>query len=117
MRLITTVLLFALSAGVLSDAQSPAAPGTAPTIDDLIALKRAASPVISPDAKWVAYTVRETNWDDNAYETEIWLADARSGRPRQLTNGKKSSSVARVVARWQRGWRSARTARTSGRST
>jgi dipeptidyl aminopeptidase/acylaminoacyl peptidase len=35
--------------------------------------------------------VRETNWDDNAYETEIWLADAAGGAPRQLTNAKKSS--------------------------
>jgi dipeptidyl aminopeptidase/acylaminoacyl peptidase len=37
------------------------------------------------------YTVRETNWDDNAYETEIWLADVSTGSTRQLTNGKKSS--------------------------
>ena len=34
----------------------------------------------------------ETDWDENAYHTEIWLADARSGDRRQLTNGKKSSS-------------------------
>ena len=32
-----------------------------------------------PDGTLVAYVVRETNWDDNAYETEIWLADAGSG--------------------------------------
>ncbi len=41
----------------------------------------------------MAYTVRETNWDDNIYETEIWLADAQSGAIRQLTNGRKSSSA------------------------
>ena len=63
-----------------------------PTIDDLIALKRVGSPAISPDGRLVAYTVRETDWDENAYHTEIWLADARSGDRRQLTNGKKSSS-------------------------
>ena len=41
----------------------------------------------------MAYTVRDTNWDDNAYETEIWLVDARgaTAAPRQLTNAKKSS--------------------------
>ena len=61
-----------------------------PTIDDLINLKRVGTPAISPNGKLVAYTVREANWDENAYETEIWIGDA-SGPPRQLTNAKKSS--------------------------
>ena len=65
----------------------------APTIDELISLRRVGSPVISPDGKWVAYTIRETNWDENTYETEIWLADAQSGETRQLTNGRKSSNA------------------------
>ena len=82
-----------------------ALPRVAPTVDQILSLKRAGSPDISPDGRWVAYTVRETNWDDNAYETEIWLADATTGDPRQaqvgvsasnpatrqLTNAKKSS--------------------------
>ena len=64
-----------------------------PTVDEILSIKRVASPEISPDGRLVAYTVRETNWDDNAYETEIWLADASnpSAPPRQLTNGRKSS--------------------------
>src|SRR5215471_18267203 len=66
-------------------------PNVAPTVDQVLSLKRAGSPEISPDGRWVAYTVRETNWDDNAYETEIWIADATSGATRQLTNAKKSS--------------------------
>jgi dipeptidyl aminopeptidase/acylaminoacyl peptidase len=64
-----------------------------PAIDELISLKRAASPAISPDGRLVAYTVREANWDENAYETEIWLADVASGTTHQLTNAKKSSSA------------------------
>jgi dipeptidyl aminopeptidase/acylaminoacyl peptidase len=63
-----------------------------PSIDDLINLKRVASPAISPDGKHVAYTIRETNWDENAYETEIWVGDAATGRSRQLTNARRSSS-------------------------
>jgi dipeptidyl aminopeptidase/acylaminoacyl peptidase len=66
-------------------------PRVAPTVDQILSLKRAGSPEISPDGRSVAYTVRETNWDDNAYETEIWLADAAAGTTRQLTNAKKSS--------------------------
>ena len=66
-------------------------PRVAPTVDQILSLKRAGSPEISPDGRWVAYTVRETNWDDNAYDTRIWLADTATGTTRQLTNGKKSS--------------------------
>jgi dipeptidyl aminopeptidase/acylaminoacyl peptidase len=64
---------------------------SAPSIDDLLNLKRVGAPAISPDGKLVAYTLRETNWDENAYETEIWLGDASAGQPRQLTNAPKSS--------------------------
>jgi dipeptidyl aminopeptidase/acylaminoacyl peptidase len=67
--------------------------GATPTIDQLISLKRAGSPVISPNGQLVAYTVRETNWDENAYHTEIWLADAKTGETRQLTSNTKKSST------------------------
>jgi dipeptidyl aminopeptidase/acylaminoacyl peptidase len=62
-----------------------------PSIDDLINLKRVGSPAISADGRHVAYTIRETNWDENAYETEIWIADVATGQSRQITNGRKSS--------------------------
>jgi len=67
--------------------------GATPTIDQLISLKRAGSPTISPNGQWVAYTVRETNWDENAYHTEIWLADAKTAETRQLTSNTKKSST------------------------
>jgi dipeptidyl aminopeptidase/acylaminoacyl peptidase len=64
---------------------------TAPTVDQILSLKRVGAPEISPDGRMVAYTVRETNWDENTYETEIWIGDVATGATRQLTNGKKSS--------------------------
>jgi dipeptidyl aminopeptidase/acylaminoacyl peptidase len=88
MRLIATALACVLAAGSQAGAQVKT-----PTVDDLISLRRAASPAISPDGKWVAYTIRETNWAENAYETEIWVADVQSGTTRQLTNGRKSSNA------------------------
>src|SRR5918993_2041078 len=60
------------------------------TIDELLELKRVGSPVISPDGARVLYTLRETNWEDNEYETEIWVGTATGTRP--LTNAKKSST-------------------------
>ena len=46
---------------------------TAPTVDQILSLQRAGAPEISPDGQFVAYTLRETNWDDNAYEPEIFV--------------------------------------------
>ena len=58
-----------------------------------------AAPEISPDGRSVAYTVRETNWDDNAYDTEIWLADAASGHLAAADQRQEVEPVAGVVAR------------------
>ena len=69
---------------------TPFAQPSVPAIDDLLNLNRVGSPVISPDGQSVAYTVRETNWEDNEYETEIWIG-ARNREPRQITSGRKSS--------------------------
>ena len=75
------------------DARSIAPAVSGPTIDDLISLKRAGSPVISPDGHFVAYTVRQTNWDDDRYDTQIWLANVQTGATRQLTSAPKSSTA------------------------
>ena len=73
--------------------QAAAAAPQAPTIDQLVELRRVVSVALSPDGSRVAYVVREANWDENAFETEIWLADAEGGEPRRLTNAKKSSDA------------------------
>ncbi|MBN8822568.1 MULTISPECIES: S9 family peptidase [unclassified Spirosoma] len=64
----------------------------APTIDQSISLKSVSNPQLSPDGKWVAYTVTRTNWDENAYDTDIWLANTATSERYQLTRSKKSNS-------------------------
>jgi dipeptidyl aminopeptidase/acylaminoacyl peptidase len=67
-----------------------------PTIDQNLSLTSAAGPQISPDGKLVAYEVSKTNWEENAFETEIWVARvAVPHDPFRLTSGKKSSSAPR----------------------
>jgi dipeptidyl aminopeptidase/acylaminoacyl peptidase len=79
---------------LLLQAAAPAPPAPqAPTIDQLVELRRVVAVALAPDASQVAYVVREANWDENAFETEIWLADAAGGEPRRLTNAKKSSDA------------------------
>jgi dipeptidyl aminopeptidase/acylaminoacyl peptidase len=93
-RTLTAISLAALAIGSVESRET----SKVPTIDQAIELKRAASAAISPDGRFVAYTVRETNWDENAFETEIWLVVAGDAKPgtegsRQLTRAKKSSSA------------------------
>jgi len=63
----------------------PPQPRYVPTVDQILSLKRAGSPEVSPDGRYIAYTIRETNWEENSYDTQIWLADATSGATHQLT--------------------------------
>jgi dipeptidyl aminopeptidase/acylaminoacyl peptidase len=93
MRWSAVTLVLTLAVATATTHVGSAAPETGPTIDDLISLKRAGSSVISPDGRLVAYTLRETNWDDNAYKSEIWLADVRTGTTRQLTHSPKTSNA------------------------
>ncbi len=76
----------------IAAAQAPPATSSTPAIDQSLSLKSAGNPRISPDGRWVAYQVRETNWEDNAFETEIWIAPTGGGQAYQLTRAKKSSS-------------------------
>lgn len=80
-------LLFALAAATAA-AQTP-------TIDQSLNLKTAGSPRISPDSRFIAYTVSETNWEDNSFDTQIWIAMTATGERYQLTHAKKSSSEPR----------------------
>ena len=86
------LILTAVTVAATLHAQTPRPQAkAAPTVDQILSLHRAGAPEISPDGQFVAYTLRETSWDDNSYETEIWVADARGTTRRELTHAKKSS--------------------------
>src|SRR5262245_51394447 len=62
-----------------------------PTIDDLLNIKSLGGAQISPDGKYVAYTVSETDWKQDTFVTQIWLANAATGKTFQITRGEKSA--------------------------
>ncbi len=62
-----------------------------PTVDDLLNVKTAGGAQISPDGKYVAYTVNETDWKQDAFVSQLWLANVATGKTLQLTRGEKSS--------------------------
>jgi dipeptidyl aminopeptidase/acylaminoacyl peptidase len=92
--MMSVAMFLVMSAG----AQQPAPTATpvnplpgAPTIDESLEMRSASAPRISPDGRWVAYEITRTNWEANAFERELWLADATSGQRLRLTSGKGSS--------------------------
>ena len=66
----------------------------APTITQSLEMVGYGSPKISPDGRKVVYEQTTTNWEANAFETSLWLADVASGDRRRLTLAAKSSSDA-----------------------
>ena len=57
------------------------------TFEDYIALKAVSDPQLSPDGKWVAYTVSTPSLQDNRNVARVWVADVATGKARQLTGG------------------------------
>ena len=62
------------------------------TFDDMIKMHRVAEPQISPDGKWVAYTVATPDMDANRNASNIWLVSTSGGAPAQLTQSGHDSS-------------------------
>ena len=57
------------------------------TFEDYIALKAVSDPQLSPDGKWVAYTVSTPSLEDNRNVSRVWVVEVATGRGRQLTGG------------------------------
>jgi dipeptidyl aminopeptidase/acylaminoacyl peptidase len=55
--------------------------------EDFIALKGVSDPQLSPDGKWVAYTVGTPSLQENRGISRIWVSEVATGRSRQLTGG------------------------------
>ncbi len=58
------------------------------SVDDLLALKVASDPQISPDGSHIAYTALQCNEEANTISSALWLINSKDGKsqtPRQLT--------------------------------
>jgi len=87
--------LLVISAGAQETGKaSKARASTTPTIDQSLEWKAAFNPKISPDGKRVVYEVQKANWEENAFERDLWIADTAAGESHALTSAKKSSTNA-----------------------
>ncbi len=46
---------------------------TVPSFEEVLSLKSAGSPIISPEGDHVLFTVTQTDWENNRYDTEIQI--------------------------------------------
>jgi hypothetical protein len=56
------------------------------TVDDMLAMKRASDPVVSPDGKLVAFAVRETDVEANRGRYDIYVAATDGSSTTRLTS-------------------------------
>ena len=66
----------------------------APTIDQSLEMRSVGASQISPDGRHVVYEQTRTNWETNAFETDLWLADVEAGESHLLTTAAKSATDA-----------------------
>ncbi len=57
------------------------------TFDDLISMHRVSDPQVSPDGKWIAYTVSTPDMKANKLFSNIWIVPVAGGDERQITRG------------------------------
>ena len=57
------------------------------TVEDYLALKNVGDPQISPDGKWVVYTIGTISLQDNKSTSRLWLANVATGVAKELSQG------------------------------
>jgi len=95
-RLSLVLMLLTLSVPLQSLAQQPQSSAKqVPTIDGLLKVETIGGARISPDGKWVAYTVSSTDFNQDAFVTQAWVTDTATGKKLQLTKGPTSAGTLR----------------------
>jgi dipeptidyl aminopeptidase/acylaminoacyl peptidase len=54
------------------------------TFEDMMALKRVADPQVSPDGKWVLFSVVDVNLEANTKTPHVWIVPVAGGQEREI---------------------------------
>ncbi|HEU0006412.1 MAG TPA: S9 family peptidase [Terriglobia bacterium] len=93
MASVTRLYSFVLACALLS---APASAQKRPfTFEEMMKVKRVADPQLSPDGKWVTFTVTSYDVASNSRNSDIWLVPSAGGEPRQMTRSPKADERAR----------------------
>jgi dipeptidyl aminopeptidase/acylaminoacyl peptidase len=88
-RLVSLVILLATSA----NAQTPTKRAFA--LADWYKVTTIRQPAMSPDGRWIAFTVTTVKEADNKRLSEVWVVPATGGEPKRLTPAGEESSTPR----------------------
>src|SRR5580692_1525861 len=80
-RLLLSLLVLAFTLPALAQAKHPF------TFDDMMKLKRVGDPQVSPDGKWVIFSVVDVDLAANSKTPHIWIVPVAGGRPAQTHVG------------------------------
>jgi dipeptidyl aminopeptidase/acylaminoacyl peptidase len=79
---ILSLLLFAYGTGVAVPPEE-----THPfSVHDMLAMDRISDPQVSPDGKWIVFSLRKTDLDANRGRTDLWLVGVNGEGLRRLTS-------------------------------
>ncbi|MEZ4398836.1 MAG: S9 family peptidase [Kofleriaceae bacterium] len=80
-----SIFRYAPLALLIAAAPAAAAPSKGFNVDDLLAMQRVGEPAVSPDGRWVAYSLRDTDLAANRGRTDVWLAAVDGSVVKRLT--------------------------------
>src|ERR1700722_14707991 len=77
-RLFLSLLVLAFTLPAIAQSKHPF------TFDDMMKLKRVGEPVVSPDGKWVIFTVVDVSLEANTKTPHIWMVPTAGGQEREI---------------------------------
>src|SRR3984957_16618862 len=77
-RLFLSLLVLAFTLPAIAQSKHPF------TFDDMMKLKRVGDPQVSPDGKWVIFSVVDVDLDANTKTPHIWIVPTAGGQEREI---------------------------------
>jgi dipeptidyl aminopeptidase/acylaminoacyl peptidase len=77
-RLLLSLILVVFAVAALAQAKHPF------TFEDMMKLKRVGEPEVSPDGKWVIFSVVDVDLDANTKTPHIWIVPTAGGQEREI---------------------------------
>jgi dipeptidyl aminopeptidase/acylaminoacyl peptidase len=84
-RFFFLIVLTSLAVPVFSQSQHPF------TFEDMMKLKRVGEPEVSPDQKWVIFSVVDVDLDANTKTPHIWIVPTAGGQEREIISGQDAN--------------------------
>src|ERR1700741_2355935 len=77
-RLFLSLLVFGFALPAIAQAKHPV------TFEDMMKLKRVGEPEVSPDGKWVIFSVVDVDLEANSKTPHIWIVPTAGGQEREI---------------------------------